>query len=129
MSEYKDFTSLPLDKEQQFIVFEKQSVETSKKAMKIGMIVAGIFGLIVVAVVFSFAAPEHGSQMADDDMGMLKRAEPEKDTSAEKPASAPASEEADSPAAEGDGATDEGGDGDEEGSDEGDAKDEAAKAE
>ena len=89
MSEYKDFTSLPPDKESQFIVYEKQSVEASKKAMKIGMIVAGIFGLITVAIVFSFTPPKKGHQMAKDDMGMLKRDEKKK--SAEKPAPAPES--------------------------------------
>jgi cytoskeletal protein RodZ len=75
MSEYRDFSSLPPDKEQQFVVFEKTSVESADKAKKIGMIVSGIFGLVVVIVVFSFSKPK--SIMADEDRPAALEKSPE----------------------------------------------------
>ncbi|MCG8417078.1 MAG: hypothetical protein MJE77_03930 [Proteobacteria bacterium] len=84
MSEYKDFTSLPPDKERQFVVYEKRTVESSKKAMLFGIVISAVFAVVVVIVVFSFPPPEN--KMAHDDMGMLKRATPKDNASPSAPA-------------------------------------------
>ena len=69
------------------MVFEQRTVETSKKAMKIGIITAVAMGLLTVIIVFSFPPPEN--KMAKDDMGMLQRSKSKKED-AEKKESAPA---------------------------------------
>lgn len=92
MSEYKDFSSLPPDKEQAFVVYEKTSVEVGKKARIISVIVAASFLVVVMFIVFSFDPPEN--KMAHDDMGAL--AGPKRPA---KEAVKPATEEA--PKAEG----------------------------
>jgi hypothetical protein len=69
MNEFRDFTSLPPEEEAQFIVYEQRTRYWSKKALNIGMIVAGIFGLLLIIIVLSHDAPEN--LMADDDIGML----------------------------------------------------------
>ena len=58
MGDYKDFSSLPPEEEQQFVPFEEASQKASKSAMNIGR-VAG-FGLLVVlgAIIMSFPKPE-----------------------------------------------------------------------
>lgn len=75
MSEYRDFSSLPPDKEQQFVVFEKTSVESAAKAKKLGLIVSLTIGVIVVIVVLSFDKPKN--LMAEDDAkaAALKKSE------------------------------------------------------
>jgi hypothetical protein len=82
MSEYKDFTSLPPEKEQEFVVYEKTSVEAGKKAKIIALIVAASFLALTMGIVFSFEPPK--SKMADDDMGAL--AAPKKPKKEAKPA-------------------------------------------
>ncbi len=66
---YVDFTSLPPEEEAKFVVFEQRTQESAAKAIKIGAITAGIVGLFLVIVVFSFDKPKN--LMADDDMGMM----------------------------------------------------------
>ena len=73
MSEYKDFSSLPPDKETHFVVFEKTSVEALNKARIIAVIVSMVFLVSVMIVVYSHPEPEN--LMADDDMGLLKKAD------------------------------------------------------
>jgi hypothetical protein len=82
MSEYKDFTSLPPEKEQEFVVYEKTSVEAGKKAKIIALVVAASFLALTMGIVFSFEPPK--SKMADDDMGAL--AAPKKIKKEAKPA-------------------------------------------
>lgn len=69
MNEFRDFTSLPPEEEAQFIVYEQRTQYWSKKALRIGAIAAGIFGILIIIVVFSHEKPEN--LMADDDIGML----------------------------------------------------------
>ncbi len=69
MNEFRDFTSLPPEEEAQFIVYEQRSRYWSKKALTIGSIAAGVFGLLIIIIVFSHEKPEN--LMADDDIGML----------------------------------------------------------
>lgn len=57
--EFQNFTSLPPEQEQTFVVFEKTSVESGKKAMTIGVVAGAIFGICVIALVFSHDAPEN----------------------------------------------------------------------
>jgi len=78
MSEYKDFTSLPPEKERHFVVYEKSSREVLKKARIIGIVAGGLFGLLVVAIAFSHEPPADGHLMAGDDMGNLARKDEEK---------------------------------------------------
>ena len=96
MNEFRDFTSLPPEEEAQFIVYEQRTQFWSKRAMKIGIISAAIFGFLMVVIVFSHEAPEN--LMAEDDIGMLgdekdmakQRKELKTDTPAPAPAPAPA---------------------------------------
>ncbi len=66
---YVDFTSLPPEEEATFVVYEARTQETAKKALKIGAIVGGILGVLMVIIVFSFEKPKN--LMAGDDIGML----------------------------------------------------------
>lgn len=93
MSQYENFSSLPPEKERAFAVYEKTSNETAKKAKKISVIVAAVFGVLLLIVVFSFEEPEN--KMAEDDMGMLEAAEDEAKEEATKPDTAEAAEAAD----------------------------------
>jgi hypothetical protein len=87
MSEYQNFSSLPPEKERDFVIFEKTSVEASQTAFRIGVITAVSFGILVVAIVLGVSAkPEN--KMAGDDLGMLKRAE-QKETKAKEVAPKP----------------------------------------
>jgi hypothetical protein len=74
MNDYQNFSSLPPEKERDFVIYEKTSVEAGQKAWRIGMIAAVSFGVLVVAIVFGIGAKPK-NKMADDDLGMLKRAE------------------------------------------------------
>lgn len=91
MSEYKDFTSLPPEQEQKFVVYEKASVEAEKKGKLIAAIVSLSLLVVILGVVFSFDAPE--SKMAHDDLSALTGPE----AAGEE---APAAEEKAEPAAE-----------------------------
>src|SRR5262245_54030202 len=50
---YDSFSSLPPEEDQQFVVFEQRTVESSKKAQTIGWAVAGGVLLFVLITVFS----------------------------------------------------------------------------
>lgn len=54
---YSNFTSLPPEQEQQFVVFERRTQETAKKAMTIGLISSGILGLLIIMVVLTSDPP------------------------------------------------------------------------
>jgi hypothetical protein len=88
MTENRDFTSLPPEKEQEFVVYEKTSVEAGKKAKVIALVVCAAFFVVTMGVVFSHEPPKN--KMAEDDMGALVAPKkPKKE--AQKP---PATEEA-----------------------------------
>lgn len=96
--EYKDFSSLPPDKEQEFVVYEKTSVEAAKKAKIFAGIASLSFLVVVMAIVFSFDPPKN--KMAEDDLSALAAPKkPKKD--AEKPAEEAPKPEATAPAGEG----------------------------
>lgn len=105
MSEYKDFSSLPPDKERHFVVFEQTSRETLKKARLIGIICGAVFGVLVLAIAFSHEPPHN--KMAEDDMSSLKRSTKSDDAAKTEtqppaaPAAAPATDTPAAPAAEG----------------------------
>lgn len=109
MSDYQNFSSLPPEKERDFIIYEKTSVEASQKAMRIGTIVAVCFGVVVVAIVLAIGGKPH-NKMADDDLGMLKRADDKK--KAEKAAPKPDKPASDSSGAAADTPDEAGGDAD-----------------
>ncbi len=76
MSQYKDFTSLPPEQEQTFVVFERRSVEAGQKAVKLAMIVAGVLAVLVIGIVLGISPGEStADQMKDDELskggGML----------------------------------------------------------
>lgn len=123
MSEYKDFTSMPPEQEQQFVVFEKHSVETGNWAKKLGMIVAGVFGVVVCVVVLSFDAPPSlmGGGGDKGETGELKESKSADEPAETKPDAARTDEAADGEAKAADGDKP---DGETEGEDaEGDEKD------
>ncbi len=80
--DYKNFTSLPPEQEQSFVIFERTSVEAGKKAMTIGAICGAVFGVFIVMLVMSFDAPEnkHAVKKPSAKVGEAKA----------KPAAAPA---------------------------------------
>lgn len=57
--EYQNFSSLPPEQERSFVVYERTSVEAGKKALTFGVISGLVFGVFVIALVFSFDAPEN----------------------------------------------------------------------
>ncbi len=67
---YQNFTSLPPEQEQQFVVFERQSVESSKKALTLGLIAGGALGLLLIIVQLTITpTPPLHTDALDDDMG------------------------------------------------------------
>ena len=54
---YSNFSSLPPEEEQHFVVFERRSVEASKKAMTIGLITSGLLGLFITVLVLTSDPP------------------------------------------------------------------------
>jgi hypothetical protein len=54
---YTDFSSMPPEQEREFVVFEKFSVESAKGAWKLGYIVAGVYGLLMIVIVLSHSKP------------------------------------------------------------------------
>ena len=56
--EYQDFTSLPPEQEQSFIIYERTSNESGKKAMTLGAISGAVVCVIALILFFSYdAAP------------------------------------------------------------------------
>lgn len=80
MSEYQDFTSLPPDQERSFVVYERRTQETGKKAWTIGGVAAGVIGLFIIVTVLSHDAPvnQHAEDMMRDEMAAEKDAERER---------------------------------------------------
>ncbi len=55
--EYKNFTSLPPEQEQSFVIYERTSIESGKKALTLGMICGGIVGVLAVIFYAAFDPP------------------------------------------------------------------------
>ncbi|HUH04965.1 MAG TPA: hypothetical protein VML75_23370 [Kofleriaceae bacterium] len=88
---YSNFTSLPPDQESTFVVYEQRTQESSKTAMKAGIIAGAIFFVLTLLIVFSHDKPKN--LMADDDMGQLaseKQRETTREELKEKAPAAPA---------------------------------------
>lgn len=91
--EYQDFTSLPPEQEQSFIIYERTSNESAKKAMTLGAIFGAVVGVFALILFFSFDAPRNAH--AVDPVSDIEEEAP-----APKAAPAPAPEPAAEPAAE-----------------------------
>ena len=61
---YSDFSSLPPEQEQSFVVFEQTTRESAKKAKSAGIIAGGVFGLLIVVIAMGFKPAEksHASE-------------------------------------------------------------------
>ncbi len=83
--EFQNFTSLPPEEEKAFVVFEQTSVMAGKKASMFGLIAGAVFGIFVIALVFSSEAPEnaHAVKAPATKVGEAKK------KAAPKPAPAP----------------------------------------
>ena len=55
--EYQNFSSMPPEQEQSFVIYERTTAESSKKAMTLGAIAGGIVGVFAVMLFLSFDAP------------------------------------------------------------------------
>ncbi len=69
MSQYVNFTSLPPEEEQTFVVYEQRSQESAKKAVVAGLIAGAAVFLIALVLVLSHDKPKN--LMEGEDMGML----------------------------------------------------------
>lgn len=97
---YKDFTSLSSSEEQSFVVYEQTMQQNSKKAMQLGMIVAGVFFVVVMGIVLSGEKPK--SRFAEED-GATEELGEEKQEAAKPdpaPAAAPSEPAGEAPAGE-----------------------------
>jgi len=100
---FMDFSSWPRDQEQQFVVFEQRTSESSKKAMTIGIIVSAI--VFVVAIGIYAGVPtdykDPGASMNMSNLTKKGKAAPsaEAPAPAPAPAAAPAAAPAPAPAA------------------------------
>jgi cytoskeletal protein RodZ len=77
--EYTNFTSLTPEEERTFVVYERRTVETGKKAWTIGAIVGGAFFLLVMVMYLAFDAPKnkHAEAAADESsLGAEKESAP-----------------------------------------------------
>jgi len=95
MNKYQDFSSLPAAEEQEFVVYEQQTIESGRKAMILGLAVAMVLLVVTIGVVFSHDRPEKGHQMAGDDLGSLVK--PDQQTGANAPAVSPVENAAEAP--------------------------------
>tara|TARA_R110002096_G_scaffold77896_6_gene183260 strand:- start:25059 stop:25448 length:390 start_codon:yes stop_codon:yes gene_type:complete len=56
--EYKNFTSLPPEQEQSFVIYEKTSIESGKKALTLGTICGAVVGVFAIIFYFAFDPPK-----------------------------------------------------------------------
>jgi hypothetical protein len=108
--EYQDFTSLPPEQEQSFIIYERTSSESLKKAMTLGTISGVVVGVLALMLFFSYDAPPniHAEPMPEDEIEEEAPAPkaapaptpaPEPEPAAEEPAAEPEAAAADPAAA------------------------------
>lgn len=90
-----NFTSLPPQQEQHFVVFEQYQADSQSKAYMIGGIVAAVM-LVAAAVVYFVIPPEHKDLTKDMNMSNLSK---KKAVDAPAPTPAPAAAPATAPAA------------------------------
>ncbi len=95
---YKDFTSLPPEQEQSFVVYERTSNENSKKAMTLGIIAGVAVGVIAIILyiaveppVSSHAVPQE-TDLAEEVVPAAAPAPVEPTPAEPTPAEAPAAE-------------------------------------
>jgi hypothetical protein len=101
---YSNFSSLPPEEEQQFVVFERRSVEASRKAMTIGLISSGLLGLFITILVLTSEPPaaKHTDALESDIPAETTTPSTSRATTPDEPA--PAAAEAEGEAAEGEAA-------------------------
>ncbi len=102
---YKDFTSLPPEQEQSFVVYERTSIEAGKKAMTMGIIAGVAVGIIAIILyiaveppVSSHAVPKE-TDLAEEVVPKAAPAPVEPAPTAEVPAAAAEAPAAEAPAA------------------------------
>jgi len=66
MSDYTNFTSLPAEQERTFVVYERFTVETGKKAAMAGLIAGIAFFVLTLGIVFSHSAPKESKIKKED---------------------------------------------------------------
>jgi hypothetical protein len=100
---YSNFSSLPPEEEQQFVVFERRSVEASRKAMTIGLISSGLLGLFITVLVLTSDPPaaKHTDALESDIPAETTTPSTSSATTPDEPA--PAAAEGEAAAAEGEG--------------------------
>jgi hypothetical protein len=120
---YSNFTSLPPEEEQQFVVFERRTKEASSKAMTLGVISGAVVGLFLVTLYLTSDPPKQLHADALDSDIPAEASTKDKDRDRAEPKAAPVTGDSADTADEGDA---EGSEGDAEGS-EGDAEGDAAE--
>ena len=116
--EYKNFTSLPPEQEQSFVIYEKTSIESGKKALMLGSICGGVVGVLAIIFYMAFDPPvsshavEPESELAEEAAPKAApapvEAAPEEAAPAEAPAEGAAAEGAAAEGAAAEGAAAEG---------------------
>ena len=96
--EYKNFTSLPPEQEQSFVIYEQTSIESGKKALTLGMICGGVVGVLAIIFYMAFDPPKN-AHAVEPESELAEEVAPK---AAPAPKPAPAEEAA--PAAEGEAA-------------------------
>ncbi len=86
--EYKNFTSLPPEQEQSFVIYEKTSIESGKKALTLGVICGVAVGVFAVIFYLAFDPPKN-AHAVDPETDLAEEVAP-----APAPAPAPAEEAA-----------------------------------
>ena len=96
---FMDFSSWPRDQEQQFVVFEQRTSESSKKAMTIGIIVSAVVFVVAIGI-YAGVPTDYKDPAASMNMSNLtkKTAKPSSSSEAPAPAPAPAAAPAAAPA-------------------------------
>ena len=102
--EYKNFTSLPPEQEQSFVIYEQTSIESGKKALTLGMICGGVVGVLAIIFYMAFDPPKN-AHAVEPESELAEEVAP-KAAPAPKPAPAPEAAPAEeaAPAAEGEAA-------------------------
>ncbi len=90
---YMDFSSWPRDQEQTFVVYEQRSIESSRKAVVVGIVTA-LAVLFVALGIYAGVEPEHRDMTKGMNMSNLTK----KSSKAEAPAPTPAPAAAPAPA-------------------------------
>ena len=92
--EYQNFTSLPPEQEQSFVVYERTSAESLKKAMTLGLICGAVVGVFMVILFFSYEAPINAHAVEPETDLAEEVAPAPKAAAAPAPAPEPVAEEA-----------------------------------